>query len=64
MPTEILERARRAEGHGAINGTPLPDFGGHHPDPNLVHAKALYDLMMGPTRPTSAPPRTATATAT
>jgi phosphoglucomutase len=21
------------------NGTPLPDFGGHHPDPNLVHAK-------------------------
>lgn len=29
-----------------INGTPSPDFGGHHPDPNLVHAKDLYDLMM------------------
>jgi phosphoglucomutase len=34
-----------------VNGTPLRDFGGHHPDPNLVHAKALYDLMMGPDAP-------------
>jgi phosphoglucomutase len=33
------------------NGTPLPDFGGHHPDPNLVHAKELYDLMMAPGAP-------------
>jgi phosphoglucomutase len=33
------------------NGMPLPDFGGHHPDPNLVHAKDLYDLMMGPDAP-------------
>ena len=32
-----------------INGTPSTDFGGHHPDPNLVHAKDLYDLMMGKT---------------
>ncbi len=24
----------------------LPDFGGGHPDPNLVYAKDLYDLMM------------------
>ena len=46
-----------------VNGTPLPDFGGHHPDPNLVYAKALYDSMMSPRRPTSARPRTATATA-
>ena len=30
-----------------VNGTPSTDFGGHHPDPNLVHAKDLYDLMMG-----------------
>ena len=30
-----------------MNGEPLEDFGGHHPDPNLVHARALYDLMMG-----------------
>jgi phosphoglucomutase len=28
-----------------MNGTPLPDFGGHHPDPNLVHAKELVDLV-------------------
>lgn len=28
------------------NGTPLEDFGGHHPDPNRVHARALYDHMM------------------
>jgi phosphoglucomutase len=34
-----------------VNGTPLPDFGGHHPDPNLVHAKELYDLMMSPDAP-------------
>ncbi len=33
------------------NGTPLPDFGGHHPDPNLVHAKHLLDLMMAPDAP-------------
>ena len=59
-------RARSAPRRGTVvNGTPLPDFGGHHPDPNLVHAKDLYDLMMSDaTRPISAPPRTATATAT
>jgi phosphoglucomutase len=34
-----------------VNGTPLPDFGGHHPDPNLVHAKELYDLMMSASGP-------------
>jgi phosphoglucomutase len=33
------------------NFVPLPDFGGHHPDPNLVHAKDLYDRMMGPQAP-------------
>jgi phosphoglucomutase len=30
---------------------PLPDFGGHHPDPNLVHAKDLHDLMMSADAP-------------
>jgi phosphoglucomutase len=34
-----------------VNGTPLPDFGHHHPDPNLVHAKELYDRMMAPDAP-------------
>jgi phosphoglucomutase len=29
-----------------VNGTPSPDFGGGHPDPNLVHAEDLYDLLM------------------
>jgi phosphoglucomutase len=29
-----------------MNGMPLPDFGGHHPDPNLVHAKELCDLVL------------------
>ena len=29
-----------------VNGTPLPDFGGGHPDPNLVYCKDMYDLMM------------------
>jgi phosphoglucomutase len=47
----ILEGALGAAPGTVINGTPLPDFGGHHPDPNLVHAKALYDLMMGPDAP-------------
>jgi phosphoglucomutase len=30
-----------------INGLPLPDFGGHHPDPNPAHASELIGLMMG-----------------
>lgn len=48
---EILER-RLGFAHGTVrNGVPLEDFGGHHPDPNLVHAKDLYDLMMAPDAP-------------
>ena len=31
-----------------INGEPLPDFGGGHPDPNLVHAHELVSRMMSP----------------
>ncbi|HEY8126970.1 MAG TPA: alpha-D-glucose phosphate-specific phosphoglucomutase [Methylocystis sp.] len=34
-----------------INATPLPDFGGHHPDPNLVYCKHLYDLAMSDAAP-------------
>ncbi|MCU0883836.1 MAG: alpha-D-glucose phosphate-specific phosphoglucomutase [Beijerinckiaceae bacterium] len=34
-----------------MNGTPLPDFGHHHPDPNLVHARHLLDLAMSPASP-------------
>jgi len=28
-----------------INCTPLEDFGGHHPDPNLVHGRALAEKL-------------------
>jgi phosphoglucomutase len=47
----ILEGALGAKPGTVVNGTPLPDFGGHHPDPNLVHAKELYDLMMSDKAP-------------
>lgn len=47
----ILEGLLGAPKGTVVNGTPLPDFGGHHPDPNLVHAKELYDLMMSPEAP-------------
>ncbi|TJW38169.1 MAG: alpha-D-glucose phosphate-specific phosphoglucomutase [Mesorhizobium sp.] len=48
---EILENRLGAPKGTARNFIPLPDFGGHHPDPNLVHAKHLYDEMMGPDAP-------------
>ncbi|MEQ1901295.1 MAG: alpha-D-glucose phosphate-specific phosphoglucomutase [Devosia sp.] len=47
----ILEDMLGAPKGSVINGTPSPDFGGGHPDPNLVYAKPLYDLMMGPDAP-------------
>lgn len=47
----ILEDALGAAGGSVVNAIPLPDFGGGHPDPNPVHAKALIDLMMGPDAP-------------
>jgi phosphoglucomutase len=34
-----------------MNATPLPDFGGGHPDPNPVWAAGLMRLMMGPDAP-------------
>ena len=48
---EILENRLGAPDGTSRNYHPLPDFGGHHPDPNLVHAKHLYDEMMGPDAP-------------
>ncbi len=47
----ILERELGAAPGTVLNGEPLPDFGHHHPDPNLVHAKHLYDLAMSPVSP-------------
>ncbi|TPE50776.1 alpha-D-glucose phosphate-specific phosphoglucomutase [Amaricoccus solimangrovi] len=48
---EILENRLGAAPGTVKNATPLPDFGGHHPDPNLVHAKELHDLMMSAEAP-------------
>ncbi|MFS4438385.1 alpha-D-glucose phosphate-specific phosphoglucomutase [Paracoccaceae bacterium GXU_MW_L88] len=42
---EILENRLGAPKGTVINGTPEEDFGGHHPDPNPVWAKALMDEM-------------------
>jgi phosphoglucomutase len=42
----IIEDILGAPKGTVINGVPSPDFGGGHPDPNLVYAKDLYDLLM------------------
>ena len=47
----IFEDALGAPAGTVRNGTPLPDFGGGHPDPNLVHAKDLVALMMAAEAP-------------
>ena len=41
----ILEDRLGAPKGTVINGEPLPDFGGAHPDPNLTHAKELVAIM-------------------
>jgi len=45
---EILEHRLGAEGGTVMNGIPLEDFGGGHPDPNLVHAHELVAMTEGP----------------
>ncbi len=49
--TRIFQDLLGAPADSVLNAKPLPDFGGHHPDPNLVHAKHLYDLAMAPDGP-------------
>ena len=44
---EIIENRLGAPVGSVINGVPLTDFGGGHPDPNLVHAHELVDLVYG-----------------
>jgi len=44
----ILEQMLGAPDGTVINGVPLEDFGGHHPDPNLVHAADLVAMTKGP----------------
>jgi phosphoglucomutase len=48
---KILEGILGAPAGTVVNGTPSPDFGGGHPDPNLVYARELYDLMMSDKAP-------------
>lgn len=43
----LLEQRLGAPVGTVRHGTPLEDFGGGHPDPNLTHARELVDLMFG-----------------
>jgi len=48
---EILE-SRLGFAPGTVrNGVPLEDFGGHHPDPNMVHAHELFETMFAAQAP-------------
>ncbi len=44
---EILEARLGAPAGTVINGTPLTDFGGGHPDPNLTYAHDLVEECFG-----------------
>lgn len=48
---EILEGRLGASAGTVMNATPLPDFGGGHPDPNLTYAPELVAEMRGPDAP-------------
>ncbi len=48
---EILERRLGAPRGTVINETPLPDFGGGHPDPNLTYAPDLVAELFGDDAP-------------
>ena len=47
----IFEDELKSGAGTVVNGTPLPDFGGHHPDPNPTYAKDLFDFMMSASAP-------------
>ena len=44
----ILEKRLGAPAGTVVNGTPLPDFGGGHPDPNPVYAAELVAALADP----------------
>lgn len=50
--TRILVDILGAPKDSVINATPLEDFGGHHPDPNLAHAQELAERMFSESAPT------------
>lgn len=43
----LLEQRLGAAGGTVLRGVPLPDFGGHHPDPHLDYLKTVADRMFG-----------------
>ncbi|RMF23899.1 MAG: alpha-D-glucose phosphate-specific phosphoglucomutase [Cyanobacteria bacterium J083] len=47
----IFEERLGAAPGTVINGVPLEDFGGGHPDPNLVYAHELVEIMFGENAP-------------
>lgn len=47
----IFEDILGAAKGSVINAVPLPDFGGLHPDPNLLYAKELIDIMYSDNAP-------------
>ncbi len=49
--TAILEGMLGAPAGTVMNGVPLEDFGRGHPDPNLVYAHDLVEIMFGPDAP-------------
>ncbi|MEB3218089.1 MAG: alpha-D-glucose phosphate-specific phosphoglucomutase [Nostocales cyanobacterium 94392] len=47
----LFEEHLGAPGGTVHNGKPLEDFGGGHPDPNLVYAHELVDILFGDNAP-------------
>ena len=47
----IFEEILGAAAGSVINAVPKPDFGGLHPDPNMVYAKELIGIMYGSDAP-------------
>jgi phosphoglucomutase len=48
---DIFERRLGAPAGTAVNATPLPDFGGGHPDPNPTYAAGLVAAVAAPDGP-------------
>ncbi len=48
---KIFEQRLGAPAGTVCNGIPLEDFGGGHPDPNLVYAHELVETLFGDTAP-------------
>ncbi|MBD1912003.1 MULTISPECIES: alpha-D-glucose phosphate-specific phosphoglucomutase [unclassified Leptolyngbya] len=47
----IFEKRLGAPAGTVMNGVPLEDFGGGHPDPNLVYAHELVEILFGDNAP-------------